>query len=352
MSKLLHDLLKKNGMTPVEQQNDGGGDGNEQQQNNGGAGGGAADTDDLPEEQLLLALEKKGIKVTNLEELKPKPAAEVQKTPEQLAQEKRERTNKARAFGLEQNLVTADLLDEYANTAQMTDEQIARAVYVTEQLQEDSTLPENERRTQADIELEFDETYHRADNETSRRKKTADKHLTSIANAYRKAKYAKVLDLEDAYDNHVSTAAARTGYNQVVNEAAAAIPEKLPVEFKDGKGVVHKYTYTVPSTTIQKVKETYGNDVSFAALGKGATKETLLNAMTSFIKQTDLDAILLEIAESIASKQTFEAGKGRRAIPSENGGNKLVVEDANGTRQSGLAALASKPENRKFIKKI
>lgn len=157
-------------------------------------------------EDILKFLQKQGINVNSLEDLKPK------KTEADLQLEKEQRENEKIAYGLQKGFITKKEHESFI--LDMNDPvKVVYNDFKKDLLDTDPELSESE------IKEKFDERYGQDNDESSIQFKRGKKELEVIANKLIQEKHAKILGLEREYERYESSEKEKTEFEAKVRSA-------------------------------------------------------------------------------------------------------------------------------------
>lgn len=323
------DVLRNAGITPQSEVNNpnpegegaggeggaAGGEGSSEGGSTDGDQSGGTDSEiDLEDEKVIKALQKKGINVSSIEDLKPKPTAEQQAEAARLAREA------ARSYGLNKQLVTSTVLEQYDRDAQDKPENLAYQVWKAEQLEDQKNLPEDERLSEDELLEEFKTEFYLFADEDDKKRLKAGKQLQAMANSYLQEKYGNVLSLNDEYNAHVEEQSLRTSYNTNLDAAFTEVGNAIPFTIKEGNDEF-TYNFALLPKHLSAAKEKLISDDSFAVFGKSKLSKTdLINTIKAGVTQANLNEIIASVATAHASARVMQEGKGRRGIPDKETG--------------------------------
>jgi hypothetical protein len=313
---------------------------------------------EISEEVLLRQLAKKGINVSKVDDLKPKPAEQQQElTDTQKEEARKKKQDNMRAYGLQNGKVSSTELDEFARESAEPKDALALKLYKAERLAEmkEQNVPAEDYPSDQDMEHDFKEQYFLYAAEGDSKRKRAAKELETMSAAYLKARYKNVYGLEHDFDQHETTAVRRVAYNQTISQVVDSLPQQIDIPVKDAEtNSTINYPFKVSDAVKQKIRELYSNDSSFSVFGQSALNpDDLSKAMVQNIRESEFQNIVSEIANSHASGLLQKVGKGRRAIP-ENGGVSLLQPSGNDgekTVSPTVKKILARKENQLIIQK-
>lgn len=305
---------------------------------------------EIDDATLIAALQKRGKKVTSLDEIdKPAP---VQLTAEEEQQAAQQRQDNIRTFALKNKKVTSTDFDNYVRDTAIPMKDLAFNLFKTERLQElkDKKVPADQIPNDEALLTEFNETHFQYAAEDDPKRVRSEKLLKKTVDEYIETKYANILDLEEEYDNDQQTTVQRGNYEKVINEVVTGLGEEMEFEIVVDKDKDEKFPFKFKITpeVSKAITQSYLSDTSFNLFGKGSVnKELLQQAVKGNIIQREFSKILSEGALAYASTKLDEAAKGRRGIPpsrkeeGSEGGEKRV--------NKVVKSLLDNAENKKVL---
>jgi hypothetical protein len=343
------EILKGEGYTPAVDNSTDGGDGNTNANAGaGGAQGGAPnpedekdkagaqaagapnagastaddDVDDEDEATLIRKLQKKGITVKSLADIKPTEQTPAAPTEEELRRQKEEKEAQIRSYGLKEKLVTSTELDEYAVDSTRPYAEVAYKQWVDDNYGDVSA---EDRPSESDLADEFNEEFYQYAKEDDPKRTRKEKQLQALAQQYMKTRYGKVYDLDSKFNENLEIQQLQQSYKTTVDEALTELGDNFSFSVGEGKKAA-TYQFKLLPDDIKALKETFSNEDSFAVFGKSKMgKADLVNAIKSGFISKNLNKIISYIADTHARVKVMEAEKGLRGIP--------IVEDGGGAQQ-------------------
>lgn len=251
---------------------------------------------ELDDAALLALLEKRGVKVSSLEELKPK---EAQKTPEEILEE---RDNQKLTYAIGKGLFNKKEYESFISDNN-DKENLVYANYYAEAKKDDPEL------TDEDIEAEFKSKFGLDAEPGSRKHKRGAKEINLIAGEILKTKHNKIYDAENkysSYENETKTEADRRrsiasktpDYVKTVNEVFSSL-SKIAGKFDDQES----YEVTMVADSIEQAKKDFLTpEFVEKQILAGLSKEQIEVQARSVIVNKNLPYLLREHAKQILDK--------------------------------------------------
>lgn len=245
---------------------------------------------ELDDAQLLALLDKRGIKVASLEDLKKQDPAP---DPALLAEQ---REANELAFGLSKGLFNKKEYDQFVADTQ-DPQDFVYDEYYADAKKEDPTLSDE------DIQAEFLHKYGLDAQPDTRQFKRGVKEIASLAKSMLKDKYGKIYSAKEAFTSAeqetVSTtvkakkiAAALPAYTKDVEEIFASL-KKIPVKFSD----TESYEVELLDTELNKLKiDMLNPDFYGPKIEAGYDKEVLKQIAFSGFVTKNFPVLAMEIA--------------------------------------------------------
>lgn len=307
----------------------------------GGDDGSGQPPVDVSDESLLLQLSKRGIQLSSLDELMPKPA---EPSEEEKQQAEIKRQAEIRSWGLKEGKVSTTELDSYARESVLPTAELAFELFKAERIAE---LQGDEVLDEEDARLQFEEQFHLLSLEDDPKRLRSQKIIKSMADAYLNARYGKVKSLADEYGQIETETKEKQKYQKSVEEAAAEVPDKLSIPLKGVDGIERSYNFKLSEETRKAAKDKFLQDGSHLLFGQ-MSKEEMVKAMLATMTQSEMQHIIAEVAQAHSSEMLNSHLKGRRGIPVSEGSS--VVEVGGKNTSPMVSRMISKPENQKIIK--
>jgi hypothetical protein len=339
------DILRKEGYTPSPSSTDSPSNAGDGGSNEGGSpdkdklpGGDGAQNiptppsiDEVPDEDeatLLRKLQKKGINVSSLSELKPAEKV-IGPTEAELQQQEADRQANIRMYGLREKIVTTSDLDQFAADTKKDTADLAFEAWVEDEY---GDTPVDKRPSQQDLADEFNESFYQFASEDDPKRLRAEKKMQKIAQQYLKQKYGHVYGLESRFNENLELQSQRSAYNATVDEAFQAVGNTIDFEIptgKDGKQI-KKIPFKILPEDLAPLREQFLSDDTFALLGKTKKdKEYLVNAIRSGFIAKRTPEIVAYVAKVHGEAMAMAAEKGLRGLP--------LAEDGSEARNPGDA---------------
>lgn len=313
-------------------------------------GNGSATGDgELSDEALVQALQKRGMKVTSLNDVGPKAQAEPSEAEKQ--EMEIQRRNSIRAYALQNQLVTSTDFDDYARESSMPTSDLAFALYSQERIAEEQAAhtPADQMPTAEQLREEFDETYFRHAKDGDPKRKYADKRLQRMVDSYLQDKYSSIYGLDEQYETHQTGVQQRTTYNQLVDTVVTKAGSEFPFTFTGEDNKEHTYQVKANPAQINAAKALLLSDKTFQLLAGEMTPEAINAAFVNILNEQNRKQFLSEVVKAHTSKAVAELKKGRRGIfttTTEDENN-----DTNKPVNKSVKAQLEKPENKKILNK-
>jgi hypothetical protein len=214
---------------------------------------------ELSDDELIGLLQKKGINLKSIEDLKPKP------TPEEIAQAEQERKNKVLAFGLETNKIKKDDYDAYQKAS------ANKINFLYEDFAKDLKNA-NPDITEEEIQNEWKEYTFSDLDESSIKKQRRQKELNELADLKLKSQYNSIFNLDNEYAKHEQKQNEDYSFKRKVEAA-------LPVYQKDVDDVLD--SFKTPSKFIIEDTQNAANNVEIELSYNDADLKELKDAFLS-----------------------------------------------------------------------
>lgn len=249
---------------------------------------------ELDDARLLEALQKKGIPITSLDELKKKEDPAV--TAEQREANK---LSYALTKGLFSTKDHENFIRERGNPRD-----IVFGQYHAEAKAEDPSLTDEE------IQSEFEEKYGISADPGTRKFKRGVQEIGLLADKILREKYAKIYSAEDAYSKHETAENASRTRSRTIIEKAPAYKADVEAVFNELKTIKipvddkESYDVPIPEAALTAVKDLFLNPEYCAdKVVKGYTRDELKEIAYSTLARQNLGTLSLEVAKQYHLKR-------------------------------------------------
>lgn len=271
----------------------------------------------IKDEELLAELALRGIKVANIDALKPTPPPAAQLSVEELAEAEEKRRNEIRSFALTNGKVKSTELDNFARESAMPVNDLAFSIYRTKRIAElkAANTPDDQIPEDKDLRTEFNEVNHLFADENDVKRKVSEQRLKNETELYLQDTYPSIYEMEHDYTQNAETLQLRNEYNTSVDEVINSIGTTIPFEIMEDN-VAIPYPVTFSAEQLNDIKTIYNGDAMFNNLGKQKLpKESLAQAAKNSLITKNIQKVISDVAIAHASAKIDAMKKGRRVLP-------------------------------------
>lgn len=238
---------------------------------------------ELTNEQLIELLGSRGIKISSLDDLKPK---DPQKTPQEIAEEEE---NEKLAFGLTKGLFKKAEYESFVtdNNAKV---ELVFANFEAEAKADDPTL------TPEEIREEFEAKFGLNAEVGTRQHKRGAKEIEVIAKELLKSKHSKIYEAENKFAGHKATANSQAEYNKNIiaktPEYKINVEEAFAIAKKIAEGI------EIPEESVIEMKNLFLEPKFVEAqIKNGFTKEQIAQQVKAAVYSKNMEFILKRNAD-------------------------------------------------------
>lgn len=266
-----------------------------------GAPAESGDEDDVDDAKILAALKKRGMDISSLEDIKPKPK---ELTPEEKEAAKEELKEQSIQFGLKNKLFKTTDLEEFAAAQKRDPQEVALEEFAVNYKK---SYPE---ATDEDVKDAFSDFFGLDLEDGHFRKTLMSSEMKRIADMNLRSKFPQIMGVEEDYQENIRVEQSARTYKERVDKAFADIKPELKITL-DGQ----EYSFPYRTDSIKALKEQFLSAVQFDAFGQEAPDEkVLMGAISESLNAKDMRKAIEVIAKAHADKILLDHQAGRKGI--------------------------------------